>query len=367
MKKQQSRQQRLGRQQEIVWLIVAVLLGLVAWKLHSSHFDWNGFWLSCRRADWRFLLAAVAVIYFNCIFRAERWAIFLKPALPAGQRYRWWQLLGTQYIGFAGLAIFGRIGEFIRPYLVARRTGLSFASQIAVVAVERIFDLGAFALIFSLNLLLAPQLNSLPYHERFHAIGYAIAGLTGVIAAFVIAVRLAGATMANLGGRLVAGFSSSASETVRAKILHFRNGLNTIDSAKDFLLAALQSLLLWSSVALAYVLVLRAFPAPVSTLSVAKVILLMGFSVVGSVVQLPGVGGGAQALTIGALTLLFGIPRELAFSAGLILWVISTMSVIPIGLLYARVEQVSLGKITQQSEAAQEIASELSAKAIEIA
>ena len=51
----------------------------------------------------------------------------------------------------------------------------------AVVAVERIFDLGAFALIFSLNLLLSPQLNALPYHERFRQIGVAVAAFYPVV------------------------------------------------------------------------------------------------------------------------------------------------------------------------------------------
>ena len=79
------------------------------------------------------------------------------------------------------------------------------------------------------------------------------------------------------------------------------------------------------------------------------------FSVVGSVVQLPGIGGGAQLLTITALTVLFGIPRELASSAGLILWVVSSMSVILPGVVFARIEQVSLRSVAQQSGQAEKL------------
>jgi uncharacterized membrane protein YbhN (UPF0104 family) len=110
------------------------------------------------------------------------------------------------------------------------------------------------------------------------------------------------------------------------------------------------SLLLWVTIAAAYIVVMRAFPSPVHDMTVPYVLLLMGFSVVGSIVQLPGIGGGAQALTIGALTLLFSIPKELASSAGLILWVITTMSVLPIGLIFAQVEHVSLRGVTEASE-----------------
>ena len=94
---------------------------------------------------------------------------------------------------------------------------------------------------------------------------------------------------------------------------------------------------------------MRAFPAPVHDLTLSHILLLMGFSVVGGLVQLPGIGGGAQLLTIGALTVLFHIPNELASSAGMILWVVTNMSVIPAGLLFARAEHVSLRSVAQQS------------------
>lgn len=337
-----------------VAIIVVALVGVVVWKLHTAHFDWVAFGRACRRADWRLLLAAMLVIWSNCIFRAARWAVFLKPSLPPEKRATTAQLLGSQYIGFTGLAIFGRIGELIRPYLIARRTGLTLASQIAVVAVERIFDLGVFALIFTLNLLLAPGLNVLPYHEKFHMMGYALAAMTVIIGLFIGAVWYAGTSVASLFRRFLGLVSKSAGEAAEAKILSFREGLNTISNRRDFISVCVLSLLLWGSIAVAYILVMRAFPAPVSSLSVSSIILLMGFSVVGSVVQLPGIGGGAQALSIGALSKLFSIPLELAFSSGLILWVITTMSIIPAGLIYSRIEHVSLGKVTKESEAAGE-------------
>ena len=69
--------------------------------------------------------------------------------------------------------------------------------------------------------------------------------------------------------------------------------------------------------------------------------------------QLPGVGGGAQVGTISALTLLFGIPGELAISAGIIVWLVTTMSVVPIGLLYAKIEGISIGQVARRSEDAE--------------
>ena len=334
------------------WLLLVALLAFVAWKLHSSHFDWSAFAASWRTADPRLLALAVLLIQFNFVLRALRWSVFLRPAFKARSHTpaAWWTLIGSQFIGFTGLSLLGRLGELIRPLLIARRTGLPFSSQIAVVAVERVFDLGAFALIFSLNLLLAPSLQSLPHHELFRRVGYTIAALTLILIIFVAAVRLAGSFVAQGVNRVVSLVSKPAGESSAGKVLAFRDGLNVIDNVPDFLLAAALSIVLWLIIALTYVLVLRAFPPPIHSLEPADALLLMGFSVVGGVVQLPGVGGGAQALTIGALTQLFNIPAALAVSAGLMVWLIASMSVIPFGLLYARIEGVSLRQTARSSD-----------------
>ena len=337
----------------VPWLLLIAVAGFVGWKLHTSHFDWAGFATSLRAVDVKLIALAILVIYSNNFLRAMRWAVFLRPALKqAGKsRIHWWSLVGSQFIGFAGLAIFGRIGELIRPLLVSRRTALPFSSQIAVVAVERVFDLGAFALIFSINLLISPQLKTLPY---LHKAGYTIAGLTLTLLIFVAAVRLAGAMVASLAGTLTGMISKTAGAAVKEKILHFRDGLNVIDSLPDFVMATALSIALWITIAAAYVLVLKSFPAPVSNLSVPEIIVLMGFSIAGSVLPIPG-GSGAWAGNSFALAALFHLPTELAGSAGLMVWLVGSMAVIPVGLILAKVEGISLGRVAKRSDQAEEI------------
>jgi uncharacterized protein (TIRG00374 family) len=332
------------------WLVLAVLLGFVGYKILTVHFDWAGFVQSWRTADFRLIALAIAVILTNYVFRAMRWAVFLRPATRAvGQKpIPWWSLTGSQFVGFAGLVLFGRVGELIRPLLVSRPTGLTLSSQIAVVTVERVFDLGAFALIFSLNLLLAPALRTLPHHELFHAVGYVIVAITVLLWVFVAAIGLAGLAVAAHIRSSIGLISEHAGNSAADKILSFRDGLNVIDNVRDFFLASTLSLAIWFAIGITYVLTLKAFPAPVHALTIADALLLMGFSVVGGIVQLPGVGGGAQALAIGALTQLFGIPAALAISSGLMVWLTSSMCVVPIGLIYARIEGISLWRVTQK-------------------
>ncbi len=330
------------------WIVLVAIVALVAWKLHTSHFDWTLFGRSLRTANLKLIGLAVLVIWSNNLIRAMRWAVFLRPALRQSgkSRVHWWSLLGSQFIGFAGLAIFGRIGELIRPLLVSRRTGLTFSSQVAVVMVERVFDLVAFGLIFAVNLLFAPNLQTLPHLKDA---GYFIAGLTVALAAFVAGVRVAGGAVAGVSGRLVGLVSKDAGAKVAEKILEFQSGLYVIDSFADLCRASLLSLALWIVIAVAYVLVMKAFPDPVHALTPAHTIVLMGFSIAGSALPIPG-GSGAWAGNSIALQL-FGIGAELAASAGLLLWLITTMSVVPPGLVYAKIEGISLGQLARRSEA----------------
>jgi hypothetical protein len=85
-------------------------------------------------------------------------------------------------------------------------------------------------------------------------------------------------------------------------------------------------------------------------MDVPHVVLLMGFSMVGSVVQLPAVGGGSQLAVISALQVIYGIPPEMAVSCGMLLWLVTFVSVVPAGLALAHFEHLSLRKLSQESE-----------------
>ena len=92
-----------------------------------------------------------------------------------------------------------------------------------------------------------------------------------------------------------------------------------------------------------------------NTMKLEDVLLVMGSSMLGSVVQLPGGVGGSQLAVIGVLqsNLFSGEPynitRELAVSCGIMLWLVTFMSVIPAGILLARYEKISFVRLSEES------------------
>src|ERR1700757_4319481 len=99
----------------IMLVVLAVLCALVylqvrAWK----QFDWHTFWVQTEHVNWLLILAGVALTYAAYALRAVRWKIFLKPVRKTTSA----RLLAPQFIGFTALALLGRAGEVVRPYLV---------------------------------------------------------------------------------------------------------------------------------------------------------------------------------------------------------------------------------------------------------
>ena len=59
----------------------------------------------------------------------------------------------------------------------------------------------------------------------------------------------------------------------------------------------------------------------------------MGFVSFGSVVQIPGIGGGMQVVAVLVLTELFGVRLELATSFADPDWILTFVAIVPVGLL----------------------------------
>jgi hypothetical protein len=72
--------------------------------------------------------------------------------------------------------------------------------------------------------------------------------------------------------------------------------------------------------------VAHAFPGRLAGLSFGGATLVLALTAVGSALQLPGVGGGAQVATFLVLTLIFGVEKEPAATASVVLWLVTFAS-----------------------------------------
>ncbi len=336
----------------VVFLILAALFYLQ--YRHWQSFDWGTFWAETHRINKLHVLHAIALIYLGYFLRAVRWKIFLQPARPKATIV---DMLSPTLIGFTGLALLGRAGEFIRPYLIARRTDLSFSSQLAVWTVERIFDVGAFTVLMVLAIFLPSALPSIPhpeYYIRFREGGFLLVGAVLLLAVGAIVVRRSGDSVAQWVESRFGHLSSNFGHKLGLRVREFGQGLDTIQGPLSLLLLSLVSVGMWYIIALAYQEVTHSYGVASLEIPVSQLLILMGASMLGSMLQLPAVGGGSQMATIAALSSVFDVPPEIAASCGILLWLVTFAAVVPLGLALAHHERLSLRKLSKESHRAED-------------
>ena len=357
----------LKKRQWILGLVVlAILAGFAYWGRYriQKEFSFTLFWRQVSLADWWLIALAITCIYVGYIFRAVRWALLVRH----NQKVSPLTLLGPQVIGFTAVALIGRVADPVRPYLVARKTGLPISSQIAVYIVERLLDMGSMALIFSVAMfwMSADQINQGISHAGVMAklvghnprlavfvVQYGGLVLTLFGALFLVAVRLAGERVASLFEFSLGMISKKLGEAIGNKVRAFHAGLDTMRSFSDFAGAAGLSISMWMLIALAYLLGCKAYVASPALVAVTlpKCILLMIASGGASVLQLPVIGWFSQiGLVAVALVAILGATPEAATACGATLQLITFLSIIPAGLIWAQFDNINLRKVTVESE-----------------
>lgn len=344
--------------------VLAILAGLVYLQIRTwRKFDWGRFWAATGHTHKALLVGGVVLIYADYFLRAVRWKMLLEPVCQTKAT----RLLAPTMIGFTGLALLGRPGEFIRPYLIARKEGLKMSSQLAVWTVERIFDMGAFALIMAVNILWsAESLRQLPGFAsgtkrtvgRFQVSSFGLFELSGIallllvvfMASLAFWIRKNPAKASRFFRGIFGAISPQLGEGAYHRVHAFGEGLNTVRDLKSFMKLSALSLLIWILIGFAYMSVTHAYAGHrLSRLSLSSVLLLTAASVMGGILQLPVVGGGSQLATIGTLRGVFDLSPEVATSCGIMLWLVTFMSVVPAGLILAHFERLSLTKLEEES------------------
>jgi len=342
-----------NKQWIVALVIVAAIAALLVWGHDRIHFDFRAFRDQMALADWRVIALAVGCIYTAYLFRSVRWAFLMRHNMRVPPL----SLVGTQVIGFTAVALIGRVADPVRPYLVSKKTGSPL---------ERLFDFGAMALIFSVAMIWVPssQILSVTGKSKIVAVlaanhpisavlfarfsGLAITMLGGL---FLVAIRFSGSVIAAFVENVLGVLSQKLGRSVAAKIRSFHAGLDTMRSFSDFAVSLSLSLAMWMLISVAYFATFKAFSAQeLAHISFPICVLLMIASGGASIIQLPILGWFSQigivALAIGGI---LGASREAATACAATLLLVTFLSSIPIGLIWAQFENISLRNVAAES------------------
>ena len=313
-------------------------VAFVVYRWRNSGFAWDEFLDTLRTVDLSWLGVSLVLILATYVGRTLRWEVMLRPLTPPlNKPAPRLGLLSATCIGFTAVVLFGRAGEPVRPYLIARKAGVSFSSQVAAWVVERILDLLMVLVIFGVALTQVSRsaIQPGPRIEIILQTGGALAGVTGVLClALLLGLRQ---FHGNVQKRLLAALSFLPDRLVgrvESFFTAFEKGMQSTRSSSFVLLLIFYTIVEWALVAGSFYCLFQAFPATVR-LGIIDIVLVLGFVCFGSIVQIPGLGGGIQIVTVLVLTQFYGVGLETASGIALLWWAANFLMIVPIGLVLA--------------------------------
>jgi uncharacterized protein (TIRG00374 family) len=338
----------------LIALLGLVVLGLVIYFsrgfIHLRDFSGEKLLHAVRGANPYLLALSIVAIYCCYALRALRWKVFQANLGPS----RFWPIYTMTLAGFSAVFLLGRAGEPVRPVLLARKERLPIADMFGIYVLERIFDLASMAVIAAIGLLLfksharvGEQAGALEAAAKTTGTIFS-AGVLGAIG-FLVYLRWHGTALLE---RSLQGWHAAQGwrAMVARVLLGLARGVQAIRSAGELMLALFYSAAHWFLVLLVYLWVAHAFGGALGNLRLGDAMLVLAFTLAGSAVQLPGVGGGAQVATFLAFTTVLGVEKELAAAAAIVLWLISFAACSLAGVPLLFHEGFSPGKLREMAQ-----------------
>lgn len=326
--------------------VALALVGLALLLFFFKDADFAAIAESLSAAEGWLIALAIGLTMVSYLVRAFRWRYLLAPV----GRPRLRMCFETTVIGFMVnfLVPPGRLGELARPYLLARREGLSASSTFATVFLERVLDLATVVLLVGGWLTFGPAPEGAGGEEAVYALkvgGFlAFAGVgVGLGAMFWFArnTRRGGSALARLE-MLIRKLPARVAEPAFHFVKSFGAGLAVLDDRSNLTRAGFLSFILWLNISLALWLAIHAFRVDIPF---GSTFLVIGFLTVGVAVPTPGAVGGYHVMCALALTLMFGVNENTAKAIALASHAIAFIPVSALGMIYFVREGMSLRDI----------------------
>ena len=250
-------------------------------------------------------------------------------------------------IGFAASAVLpARAGEVLRPWLLARKEGLSATAAFATIILERVLDTVMVLLLFGLFLLLAE-----PDFARGDPLAFSRLKIGGAAGGPRVGRRAGGHVLPRgaPGARSTPSRQGSSAccrrgwrRPAHGSSGRSPNGLAIVRQPGRLAVALLLSVPLWLSIATGIWCVSRAFHIDLPFMGS---FLVMALLVVGVAVPTPAGVGGFHYFYRLAATGFYAAPNDRAVGAAIVLHAVSFVPVAVVGLVLLAREGISLAGV----------------------
>jgi glycosyltransferase 2 family protein len=317
-------------------LILGILLSAVLVWLSVRGIRFQDVADGFRSIRYGYIVPALLGMLVMQVLRSWRWGLILKPL----EAVRPWTVFEVSNVGFLAItALPARLGELVRPYLIAQKSGVRMTAALGTILVERVMDGMTVLLLAMASLLWTPFP---PWLVRSGILfGTAMLGLILLMIFLSLrkefSLQAADIFLRRLPDRLAA--------PVRRMIHHFIDGFRIVRDVRLLLQVGALSLVIWIvDVAIIYAM-FGAFSLslPATAALIVMVVLLIGIAIPTA----PGFIGNWHYACIVGLGL-FGIPRAEALPFAVVYHFISVLLIAILGLAFLPFVRFSLADLQRQ-------------------
>ncbi|HET6861990.1 MAG TPA: lysylphosphatidylglycerol synthase transmembrane domain-containing protein [Pyrinomonadaceae bacterium] len=305
-------------------------VGILWW--FGRTLNWTEVRTAVKNANVYMLVGAALIISFAYVIRAFRWGAFLRPLGASHFSH----LFAATTIGFGAVFLAGRAGEVVRPVVLPMRDpSVRPSASFVTILVERIYDLSAVVLMFAINLVwFRPPAGLQADFNRVRFVGIAL--LTIAILGLIVL-----AWFRKNSSRVVEAFQSLFAQwtfipqrfakLVIALVAQLARALSVLVNVTELIETVFWTALLWVGIALANLLVIRAFGVH---FGFSETVFVLGWSLVASLVPTPGGAAGAFHAATAAGLLFLGVEKEIAAAISILMHLIDFGPALIFGLVY---------------------------------
>ena len=308
-------------------LLMVALLAIFLWNV-----DFEQVGAAMRQARPELIVGAVAIALLNYYLRAIRWQLILRPV----GRVRHSGAVIAVAVGYAAMTLLpARVGDLIRPIILARREKLPFSGTLASIFTERLFDLWTVVLFFLIFVVFPPAMGQLDAQAQHNL---RILSYSGYVAGAGLAVgtlmilglfRFQG-QFVDIVTRPIGRLRSSWRVPMASFLNHFLDGLRILQRPRDLLVTMGASLVIWYVIYWQVRVALLAFGID---LPLRAAYFLVTLSVMGLAIPTPGgIGGMHKAIQLG-LTAFFAVELNTATAVAIVYHAICFVPITVLGLL----------------------------------
>ena len=324
----------------IEFVVLCLLASALLWWF-GRNLNWAEVGHAVRDADPRLLIVAILLICSVYLFRAFRWGALLKPLSAA----RFSDLFAATTIGFSGVFLIGRAGEFVRPVVLSMRDPrVRPSASLVTIVVERIYDMSAVALMFAINLIwFKPSAIDVAF-ERVRTAGWILLGATILGIAFLVWFRAQSSIVIGFVERLLSWsfIPRKLANLVLRLFEQLAQALRVLVNLTELLETIGWTALTWFAIAGANFMVMRAFHLPVGA---GETIFVLGWALVGSLVPTPGGAAGAFHAATAAGLLFLGVQKDTAAALSIVMHLVDFGPALLFGIFYLIRGDLSISKL----------------------